>query len=62
MLQDHSQPSKLLYEPSNRSLLGITTLIYRQIIKHSASADTSADMPEGRFIKLKILLKHSRML
>ena len=26
-----------------------------------ASADLSADMPEDRFIKLKILLKHSRM-
>ena len=36
------------------------------IIIHSASADasadTSADMPEGRFSKLNILLKHSRML
>ena len=28
------------------------------IIIHSASAD----MPEDRFIKLKIILKHSRML
>ena len=26
------------------------------------SADLSADMPEDRFIKFKILLKHSRML
>ena len=37
-----------------------------RIIIHSASADASADlsadMPEERFIKLKILLKHSRML
>ena len=33
-----------------------------RIIIHSASADASADMPENRFIKLKILLKHSRML
>ena len=35
---------------------------YRQIIIHSASADASADMPENRLIKLKIILKHSRML
>ena len=39
---------------------------YLWIIIHSAfadaSADLSADMPEDRFIKLKILLKHSRML
>ena len=34
------------------------TIILRIIIP-SASADQSADMPEGRFIKLKILLKHS---
>ena len=34
----------------------------RWIIIHSASADLSADMLENRFIKLKILLKHSRML
>ena len=27
-----------------------------------ASADLSADMPENRLIKLKIILKHSRML
>ena len=37
-----------------------------RIIIHSASADASADlsadMPEDRVIKLKILLKHSRML
>ena len=36
------------------------------IIIHSASADVSADlsadMPENRLIKLKIILKHSRML
>ena len=36
------------------------------IIIHSASADASADlsadMPENRLIKLKIILKHSRML
>ena len=32
------------------------------IIIHSASADASSDMPVERFIKLKILLKHSRML
>ena len=39
---------------------------YAKIIIHSASADASADlsadMPENRVIKLKILLKHSRML
>ena len=39
---------------------------YIWIIIHSASVDASADlsaeMPENRFIKLKILLKHSRML
>ena len=33
-----------------------------RIIIHSASADASADMPENRLIKLKIILKHSRML
>ena len=37
-------------------------LVKLKIIIHSASADLSADMPEDRFIKLKILLKHSRML
>ena len=41
-------------------------LSYSWIIIHSASADESADlsadMPEDRFIKLKIILKHSRML
>ena len=40
--------------------------IIRVIIIHSASADASADlslnMSEDRFIKLKIVLKHSRML
>ena len=36
--------------------------LIKWIIIHSASANTSADMPEGRFIKLKILLKHSGML
>ena len=44
---------------------GITQDVNRIII-HSASADTSADlsadMPENRLIKLKIILKHSRML
>ena len=35
---------------------------YFQIIIASASADVSADMPENRLIKLKIILKHSRML
>ena len=39
---------------------------YGRIIIHSASADASADLsaetPENRFSKLKILLKHSRML
>ena len=39
---------------------------YIWIIIHSLSADAfedlSADMPEDRFIELKILLKHSRML
>ena len=39
---------------------------YLRMIIHSASAnasaDLSADMPKNRFIKLKILLKHSRML
>ena len=38
---------------------------YSWIILPSTSADASAylsaDMPEDRFIKLKILLKHSRM-
>ena len=37
-----------------------------EIIIHSASADASADvsadMPENRLIKLKIILKHSRIL
>ena len=33
-----------------------------RIIIHSASADASAEIPENRFIKLKILLKHSGML
>ena len=37
-----------------------------RIIIHSASADASADvsagMPENRLIKLKTILKHSRML
>ena len=37
-------------------------LDYLWIIIHSASAELSAEMPENRFIKLKILLKHSRML
>ena len=39
---------------------------YGWIIIHSASVDASADlsavMPENRLIKLKIILKHSRML
>ena len=41
-------------------------LEYYKIIIHSASADASADLsadlPENRLIKLKIILKHSRML
>ena len=36
--------------------------VKQKIIIHSASADLSAVMLEDRFIKLKILLKHSRML
>ena len=41
-------------------------LIYIWIIIHSASADATADLsaetPENTFTKLKILLKHSRMI
>ena len=41
-------------------------LVKLKIIIHSASADASADlsadMPENTLIKLKIILKHSRML
>ena len=33
-----------------------------RIIIHSGYADLSADIPEDRFFKLNILLKHSRML
>ena len=44
----------------------LPVVTYIQIIIHSASADSSADlsadMPENRLIKLKIILKHSRML
>ena len=36
--------------------------IKARIIIHSASADLSAEMPKNRLIKLKIILKHSRML
>ena len=40
----------------------IVLVLSQRIIIHSASADASADTPENRFSKLKILLKHSRML
>ena len=47
-------------------LITILGVIKVEIIIHSASADASADlsadMPENRLIKLKIILKHSRML
>ena len=46
--------------------LAFGKLAYGWIIIASASADASADlsadMPENRLIKLKIILKHSRML
>ena len=37
-------------------------LMHIWIFIHSASADLYADLPEDRLFKLKILLKHSRML
>ena len=34
----------------------------KALISEYLAADLSADMPENRLIKLKIILKHSRML
>ena len=36
--------------------------VFKNVIKCVTSADLSPDMPEDRFFKLKMLLKHSRML
>ena len=70
---DGHQVETVLFSTGNVLLAGlVVSLIYKtrdiipRIIIHSASgdasADVSADMPKNRLIKLKIILKHSRML